>query len=618
MFASAVLAGAVALAAPAGRDVRALPGPARADAAEPTATAVALQHQKSIDDIVRFLQEHQGESGGYADNGKKPTQSISAWVTLALAAAGINPQDQIRTVNGVPCGHSAFEFLEGHFAESFREEIAWPLAGTTAFERELLVVDTAGTDPHAFAGFDLVGEIVARQGTDGGLPYVPGGEEQVNDAVFGILALAPVKEAGAEASVAAATEWLLAKGQDGDGGFNWRSTGSPSEVDLTGAAIEALVAAGSGGFEGGGVTGPTAAEAEARALAFLRGAQRPDGGFAENPGTEVESNVASTAWGVQGIWAAGEDPETWRTGSGQATEEPLDYMESMQQPDGHIRWRGSSDLNGIWMTAYVLPAFTGQVMPYALVPRAAPRAERLASCGEVRATPEAPGGSPIGGPEPGPAGGVGAGGGGNGAPDFSSPQPESKGKTPRGARIKRHKEAEKVRNHAHTRRGENLHQAHGTETEEPQRESEADQEVEEVRPEASPAPAAGATASAAGTSDDAAGTSGPGGGPAGGGPAADDGRGRRRDETGSGPRGTPLPAEDARRARGTTTGEEVSGVVIGSADGTQGKLAFGAPGLRSAARGGREEPWVPLAIAAGALLLLGLGARRELRTGRPA
>jgi squalene-hopene/tetraprenyl-beta-curcumene cyclase/sporulenol synthase len=216
---------------------------------------------------------------------------------------------------------------------------------TTAFERELLVVDSAGTDPHDFAGYDLSGEIIARQGSDGGIPFVPGGEEQVNDAAFGILGLAPLKEPATGAAVGAATEWLLTKGQDDDGGFNWRSTGSPSEVDLTGAAIEALVAAGRKGTE-----------AETNALTFLHEAQRPDGGFAENPSTEGESNVASTSWGVQGIWAAGGNPETWLTGSGLASEEPLDYMESMQQPDGHIRWRGSSDLNGIWMTCPPSPA----------------------------------------------------------------------------------------------------------------------------------------------------------------------------------------------------------------------------------------------------------------------
>jgi hypothetical protein len=504
-------------------------------------------------------------------------------VTLALAAAGINPQDQIRTVNGVACGHTAFENLEEHFAESFREEAAHTEFGTTAFERELLIVDAAGTDPHRFAGYDLVGEIIARQGADGGIPYVPHGEEQVNDAVFGILALTPVKEPAAEAAVAKATEWLLADGPDADGGFNWRSNKMPSEVDLTGAAIEALVAAGRKG-----------AEAEAGALTWLRQAQRPDGGFAEVPTTEAESNVASTAWAVQGIWAAGEDPESWVVGPGPQGKEPLDYLESMQQADGHLRWRASNDLNGIWMTAYALPAFTGQVMPYPLVPRAAPAGERLASCGELTGTPEAPTESSIGGAESKPEGsvGVGAGGGGNGAPDFSSPQPESKGRTPRGARIKHHQKGEtaSVADHSRTRRGENLHQAQGTETQEPQRESEADQEVEHVR--------AGATPS---TNDGEAGGDGDGG-------------------KGPGERGTPLPATRAERAVATTSGEEVSGVVIGSPEGQKGKLAFGAPGLRSAARGGTEDPWVPLAIAAGAAVLLALGARREFRGpgwGRP-
>jgi hypothetical protein len=585
MVAAAVLAGAVATAAPAGGD--ALGGPAALG-------AVAPQHQKSIDDIVRFLEEHQQESGGYADNGKKPSQSISAWVTLALAAAGINPLDQIRTVNGVPCGHSAFEFLTGHFAESFHEEIAWPQVGTTAFEREHLVVDTAGTDPHDFAGYDLAGEIVARQGADGGIPFVPGGEEQVNDAVFGILALAPVKEPGAEAAVQAATEWLSAKGQDSDGGFNWRSTGSPSEVDLTGAAIEALVAAGEKGTE-----------AEAGALAFLHSSQRPDGGFAEYPSTEGESNVASTAWGVQGIWASGGDPETWRTGSGLATEEPLDYMESMQQPDGHIRWRASSDLNGIWMTAYVLPAFTGQVMPYALVPRAAPAGERLASCEEAQATPEAPTENELGGGKSSSEDGVGAGGGGEGAPDFSGPQPESKGKTPRGARIRHHAKGEKATDHARTRRGENLHQAKGTESQEPRRESEADQEVDAVT--------AGTTPPTVTEKSAASGATG------GTGKAGSDGDHADRGDRAE--RGAPLTAAEAKQTGGTTTGEEVSGIVIGSPEGQKGKLAFGAPGLRSAGRGGSEEPWVPLAITAGALLLFGLGARREVRGrgwGRPA
>ena len=64
----------------------------------------------------------------------------------------------------------------------------------------------------------------------------------------------------------------------------------------------------------------------------------------------------------------------------------------------------------------------------------------------------------------------------------------------------------------------------------------------------------------------------------------------------------------------TTTGEEVSGVVIGSPDGNEkGKLAFGAPGLRSAGAGATVRPWTAIAIGAAALL----AALRGSRLGAP-
>ena len=65
---------------------------------------------------------------------------------------------------------------------------------------------------------------------------------------------------------------------------------------MTGAAIQALIAAGRGRNE-----------AVEEGIAYLRDAQNPDGGFPEFPGNP-ESNVASTAWAVQGIWAVGREP----------------------------------------------------------------------------------------------------------------------------------------------------------------------------------------------------------------------------------------------------------------------------------------------------------------------
>jgi hypothetical protein len=388
-------------------------------------TAVNPARQRLLDTTVRFLQESQQPNGGFAQAGE-PSQGVSAWVTLALAAAGVNPQDQAQ-----PCGTDAFSYLSGHFREGFEEEIPWPGVATTAFERELLVVDAAGADPHDFAGFDLVGEILARARSDGSFPYVPEGQGEVNDTIFATLALSPIGEPGAEEAVHAGADWLLTQ-QNPDGGWSYGVKGDPSEVDLTGAAVEALNAAGRPGTE-----------AQREAFAYLAKAQLPDGGFPALPEREGESNVASTAWAVQGIWAAGGNPETWLTGSGEATEEPLDYLESMQAADGHIRWRQSSDLNGIWMTAYVTPTFAGQALPPPTVPRstgAAPACRQEGSGGE----------SPNGGDS-----GVIAGGGGRGAPLFSRPKPQSKGRTPGGARQVRHREAV---DHSATRRGEGAEQ----------------------------------------------------------------------------------------------------------------------------------------------------------------
>ncbi|HVY95902.1 MAG TPA: prenyltransferase/squalene oxidase repeat-containing protein [Solirubrobacterales bacterium] len=397
---------------------------AAAAAAAPTAV-----NQGRLDGTVRFLQEAQNPDGGFGgDRGGESVQAFSAWAALALAAAGINPQDQRK-----PGGSDVYSFLAGHFQQGVEDETCMPQACTTALERELMVANASCTGPHAFGPVDLVAQLLPRQAADGSFPFVPGGVAQVNATVFAVLALAPVAEPEAQAAIGPAAEWIEAA-QEGSGGWSWESRESPDEVDMTGAAIQALVAA-----------GRRDSPAVANGLAYLRGAQNADGGFPALPG-EPESNVASTAWATQAIWAAGENPETWRTGGG-PTEEPLDYLASLQEPDGHLRWRRGQDLNGIWMTAYAAPAFAGQVWPIPCPPRAQP----------VQAQPQ-----------PGEGGGIQsgsgviAGGGGGGAPLFSRPKPQSKGRTPGGARLL-HDEGRDPVDHGAIRRGGNAKQAAGSE-----------------------------------------------------------------------------------------------------------------------------------------------------------
>jgi prenyltransferase beta subunit len=399
------------------------------------ATARDSKFQPNLEATVRYLQDVQHEDGGFAEAGGAPDPDFSAWVALALAAAGINPREQTTARQHYAAGHSTYTYLVEHAHEA---------SLTTDLERELLVVDATGTSPYDFGGVDLPSEILGRQITQGseagGFPHQAGSSEPgINDTIFAILALSPIHEQAVQEAVARASEWLERQ-QNCDGSWNTldprevRPCGgkrrllageAEGEVDMTGAAIEALNAA-----------GRTDREGQAKAFEFLHEEQVPNGGFSEFSGVH-EPNVASTAWVVQAMWSAGVNPETWVTRSGLASEEPLSYLASMQQEDGHIRWEASRELNGMWMTAYVTPAFTGNPLPVPEVPY-----EELPAL-----PPEDPAGAGDGGVATNPGNGVIAGGGGNGARLFSRPQPGSKGHTPGGARQRKSRKHDRPRTH---------------------------------------------------------------------------------------------------------------------------------------------------------------------------
>jgi prenyltransferase beta subunit len=504
--------------------------------------------QASLDKTVRYLQEAQQLNGGFAASGE-PSQITSAWTALALAAAGVNPQDQRREG-----GLDAFSYLASNYRTGVEESECAPVACTTTIERELMVVNASGADPHDFADLDLVAELLAHARPDGAFSHLPGGQTGVNDTIFAIFALVPIAEPAAQAAIQPAAKWIESLQHPG-GGWAWSASSAQDEVDMTGAAIQALIAAGrgrNGAIEAG--------------INYLRDAQNPDGGFPEFPGNP-ESNVASTAWATQAIWAVGENAEDWRTGSGLATEEPLDYMESLQEPDGHIRWKGSQDLNGIWMTAYCSVALGGHKWPIPAAPRSS--------------DPPQP---PASGQGEGNQSGAGviAGGGGNGAPLFSRPKPQSKGRTPGGSRTTRNRGVHAT-NHSKSRRGANEKQPEGTQR------TEATASSQELETSGSDRPApAGESRSGPGASrdDNSGGSQSPG--------ALSAAAPRGRDDAGS--------------------GEEVTGTVIGSpASERDGQPIFGAPGLHGAGIEDGDEGLAAVAIGSLALLVALWGASWERR-----
>jgi hypothetical protein len=523
-----------------------LAGPASSASSNPS-------NQKRLETTVRFLQGAQNLDGGFGGSpGAKSGSMFTAWVALALAAAGINPRDQ-----ALPGGTDAYSYLVANYQQAIAESDCAPIACTTSFERELMVVNATGASPRDFAGVDLVGELLSRARPDGSFPHVPGGQPGVNDTIFAIFSLAPIDEAVAQAPIQRAADWVESAQQE-VGGWAWKSGNAPDEVDMTGAAIQALVAAGRPGNE-----------SVRRGLAYLREAQNPDGGFPMFPG-EAESNSASTCWAVQAIWAAGQNPETWLTGSGRATEEPLDYLESVQAPDGHIRWKTSNDLNGIWMTAYCAPAFAGQAWPIPDPPRSIP-------------PPDPPQAGDGGGDQSGS--GVLAGGGGSGAPLFSRPKPQSKGRTPGGARTVDNKTVA-AENHSHTRRGENTDQSEETQTVEATNASES---VTEAVPGSHSGFGPGGGSGGHGSAGAASGS----------GTGADGGG----EGTGAGGSGLVSRLGGSGGDQGAAGGAEVTGTVIDSSDDLAGKLHFGAPGLHGAGVDGGEEGVTGVAIGFAALLL---------------
>ena len=160
------------------------------------ATARDPKFQANVERTVSYLQGVQHEDGGFAEPGRGEESDFSAWVALALAAAGINPRDQTTAKQHWVGGHNAYSYLAEHAHEDLAES-AHEAPPTTAFERELLVVDAAGTSPHDFGGVDLVDEILKRQiatgGNAGAFPHEAGSQAPgVNDTIFAILALSPI------------------------------------------------------------------------------------------------------------------------------------------------------------------------------------------------------------------------------------------------------------------------------------------------------------------------------------------------------------------------------------------------------------------------------------------
>ncbi len=261
---------------------------------------------------------------GWFENGQQESGDLgSDWAMTALAAAGVNAAD-VRTSLSAD---SAQDFYLDEWQAS------GPGGAGTDAERGILAGVAGGIQASRLstAADTTTSNLVARvaelwDGTQIGEPGL------LNDDIFGVLAL---HQAGAPPELLSRIVDYLRTKQLPDGGWTWNaSPGAPADTDMTGSVVAAFCAAGVG------VGDPDLQEA----LDLLHTLQDPaTGGFVAPPESfGIGVNTDTTSWVVSGLIQCGIDPQgpEWTTAQGKT---PLDYLVSMQQPDGHFKWTEEFD-----------------------------------------------------------------------------------------------------------------------------------------------------------------------------------------------------------------------------------------------------------------------------------
>ena len=202
---------------------------------------------------VSYLERQQTSDGGFAERGRTPDATSTAWAGLALAAGG----------GSVAARARALSFLRAHEGDVRSD-------GDAALQ--VLARAALGDRPDA-----LLVRLHAFQ---------PG--SLVNATIWTALAL---RQAGERVPLALVSE--LRARQQRSGGWSWTRGGTPDSND-TAAAVEALRAA--------SVTGSPIV----RAFTYLARCRNADGGYGLLPGRA--SDAQSTAWVIQASIAAGRKP----------------------------------------------------------------------------------------------------------------------------------------------------------------------------------------------------------------------------------------------------------------------------------------------------------------------
>ena len=165
------------------------------------------------------------------------------------------------------------------------------------------------------------------------LARLPAKPDAVNSAVWQIFALRQSGRAAPRALVS-----YVRASQARNGGFPWMR-GVGSRLESHSWAVQALRASGVRG------------KPIARALAFLRGLQAPDGGYRLVAGRAPDAQ--STALVIQAFVAAGIKPPS----------SAFAFLAKLRRADGSYRYSRAYATTPVWVTAQVLPALVKRPFP---------------------------------------------------------------------------------------------------------------------------------------------------------------------------------------------------------------------------------------------------------------
>jgi len=248
---------------------------------------------------LKSIQKADGSVGSYSDSG---------WVTIALSAAGIEPDEW-----GEP---SILDYIKNN-----PDELIGSFNLPADLARNILAIVAAGYDPYSFGdGNEVVPDgnyIEALLETYDGAQF--GVADSINEDCWAVMALSGAGYGPGDEIITSTAEFIKSN-RGADKGWSWAAPVNEyyyeSDPDNTAAAIMALARAGEA----------SDSVYISQALDYLAVVQVNSGGFSAY-GVE---NTGSTAWVISALNALGENPLEWKSGENN----PVSFLLDMQTGNG--------------------------------------------------------------------------------------------------------------------------------------------------------------------------------------------------------------------------------------------------------------------------------------------